>query len=265
MDVTFDGKPVCRHLDIMTSNHLGAQPGGTPPMPELESMSLSGMGGDGSEEDEEEKEKKCPCCGEPKHPNQGDAEKVSEEEWYRVDEKTEGSLRGELEAIEKQYPADPGRRGEKKEVFVAKDKLRRQIAALEERKTTLKEMRQLGCPSLPTPPNGGCGTYFKQTDPEKTKAAEKRWKEPKDGYRAQYRDWREGKGKPLGRGEKVNHVVPMSAGGCPKGGRDEEGFPNLVPDSDIKNPRCLELDGPKNPRLGRAQAQAFSHWSGGQK
>lgn len=261
MNVTFDGKPVCRHLDVMTSNHLGAQPGGTPPMPEMEKMDLGGPDGNGGEEDEE-KEEKCPCCGEPKHPNQQDAEPVSEEKWYCVDRETEVALQAEIDALEAKYPRDPNRRGEKKEVFEAKKRARARKDAFDERKATLKEMRDLGCPSLPTPPGQGCGTYFKQTDPKKRQAAEKRWQEPKDGYKAVYKRWRKSKGRPLAEGEKVNHVVPMGAGGCPKGGREEEGYPNLVPDGDIQNARCLELDGPKNPRLGRAQSQAFSHWAG---
>lgn len=37
MDVIVEGKNVCRHLDITTSNHA-SDPGSTPPMPELETM-----------------------------------------------------------------------------------------------------------------------------------------------------------------------------------------------------------------------------------
>lgn len=41
MDVMFEGKNVCRHLDITTSNH-GSQPGGTPPIPEAEDSAIDG-------------------------------------------------------------------------------------------------------------------------------------------------------------------------------------------------------------------------------
>jgi len=64
MDVSFEGKKVNRHLDITTSNH-GSQPGGTPPMPGLESMSMGGGGDDG-----DEVKPTCPCCGGDAHPNQ---------------------------------------------------------------------------------------------------------------------------------------------------------------------------------------------------
>jgi hypothetical protein len=39
MDVKIEGENVCRHLDITTSNHA-SDPGQTPPLPEMENMSL---------------------------------------------------------------------------------------------------------------------------------------------------------------------------------------------------------------------------------
>jgi hypothetical protein len=39
MDVKIEGENVCRHLDITTSNHAST-PGQTPPLPEMENMSL---------------------------------------------------------------------------------------------------------------------------------------------------------------------------------------------------------------------------------
>lgn len=50
MDVTFEGRKVVRHLDLMTSNHA-SYPGGTPPFTEMEDLALLAL-----EED------LCPCC-----------------------------------------------------------------------------------------------------------------------------------------------------------------------------------------------------------
>lgn len=61
MDVKFEGKKVCRHLDMTTSNH-GSAPG-EGPSPELENMSVAKLGGPLD---------KCPCCKGPLHANQFD-------------------------------------------------------------------------------------------------------------------------------------------------------------------------------------------------
>ncbi len=55
MDVKIEGKNVCRHIDITTSNH-GSYPGATPPAPTAEQQAaLDRM---------DEADPKCPCCGE---------------------------------------------------------------------------------------------------------------------------------------------------------------------------------------------------------
>jgi uncharacterized Zn-binding protein involved in type VI secretion len=51
MDVSIEGKHVCRHVDMTTSNHA-SYPGGTPPFSTQENMALSRLAED-----------KCPCCG----------------------------------------------------------------------------------------------------------------------------------------------------------------------------------------------------------
>ncbi|WP_075207375.1 DUF4150 domain-containing protein [Archangium violaceum] len=57
MDVMVEGKNVCRHLDITTSNHA-SYPGSTPPMPNAEEMIQLAL--------KRAAEKKCPCCGKTK-------------------------------------------------------------------------------------------------------------------------------------------------------------------------------------------------------
>jgi uncharacterized Zn-binding protein involved in type VI secretion len=54
MDVMVEGKNVCRHLDITTSNHA-SYPGSTPPIPNVESMVQLAL--------DRIAEKQCPCCG----------------------------------------------------------------------------------------------------------------------------------------------------------------------------------------------------------
>lgn len=57
MDVKVQGKNVCRHLDLTTSNHA-SQPGATPPNPNAEAMDMGQL---------EDEENTCGCCGGQKH------------------------------------------------------------------------------------------------------------------------------------------------------------------------------------------------------
>ncbi len=38
MNVTFEGQPAVRHFDLLTHNHIGPQPGNTPPAPWMSAM-----------------------------------------------------------------------------------------------------------------------------------------------------------------------------------------------------------------------------------
>lgn len=64
MDVKLDGKNVCRHIDITTSNH-GSAPPGSPPAPSTETQTMK-------DAQEAVDAGKCPCCGKPLHPWQQD-------------------------------------------------------------------------------------------------------------------------------------------------------------------------------------------------
>lgn len=57
MNVTVEGKNVCRHLDLTTSNHA-SQPGSTPPTPNLEAMEWAKL---------EDENNVCACCGGNRH------------------------------------------------------------------------------------------------------------------------------------------------------------------------------------------------------
>ncbi|MBZ5709307.1 DUF4150 domain-containing protein [Nannocystis pusilla] len=54
MDVLVEGKNVCRHLDLTTSNHA-SYPGGTPPIPNMSEMHRLAL--------DRIAAKQCPCCG----------------------------------------------------------------------------------------------------------------------------------------------------------------------------------------------------------
>lgn len=56
MDVKVEGKNVCRHIDITTSNHA-SYPGATPPAPTAEQQTALDRLNDA--------DPKCPCCGKP--------------------------------------------------------------------------------------------------------------------------------------------------------------------------------------------------------
>jgi len=91
MDVKFEGKNVCRHFDITTSNHA-SPPTTTAPLPTGENMSLA-------EQDALIKEGKCPCCKGPAHSAaQKAGKKVTAKEWYGFDfsaaKKKDGSAFG---------------------------------------------------------------------------------------------------------------------------------------------------------------------------
>jgi uncharacterized Zn-binding protein involved in type VI secretion len=75
MDVKFEGKNVCRHLDITTSNHA-SEPGSTPPIPEAEDMNPA-AGAAAIEEP------KCECCGKAMHSAaQAAGQEISEADFY---------------------------------------------------------------------------------------------------------------------------------------------------------------------------------------
>lgn len=73
MNVMIEGKNVPRHLDLTTSNHSG-QPGGTPPIPNAETMSTAG--------DEATEEPKCECCGGPLHGSATTRPAMTQSEFY---------------------------------------------------------------------------------------------------------------------------------------------------------------------------------------
>jgi uncharacterized Zn-binding protein involved in type VI secretion len=239
MDVKAEGKNICRHLDITTSNH--GSPPNSPPIPEAEGMAT------GTEVKVEEKPK-CECCDGPIHAGQlgadgNPAPTATEEEWYCLDELDDiAKAMADLEAKKppalhksgmKKFEADMQKQWERFERF-------------EQRKAAVEKARALGCKNMPEPP---CNVY--RVTPEGSAAKiEAEW----DAYRPIYLAKH---GHPSG--TKTNHRVPKTAGGCP-GNAKSEG--NLAHDSEL-SAECLKAD----DELGKAQSSAADIWKarGGKK
>lgn len=74
MTVFVEGRPVCRHLDLTTSNHASLPGNAGVPLPSLESMSPSVVG----------TEDRCTCCGAPKHSAAQDREPMTQTAYYAL-------------------------------------------------------------------------------------------------------------------------------------------------------------------------------------
>jgi uncharacterized Zn-binding protein involved in type VI secretion len=243
MDVVFEGKKVNRHLDITTSNH-GSQPGATPPMPGLESMSTGGGGGD-------DEEPKCPCCKGPLHDNQKDPdtgkpyERCSESEWYGGATKQHDTKVAEMHAFLAKKPgwaALPGNQ------FKIDETLRKQKEA-HDAMNRLKEARTKSppCENLHDPPDEGCGVHFKKTNskPNTSDSGERARLGFTDGVRNECIRSYKAQGRSCTQGSEVCHKTPLAAGGCPSGPG------NLVP-KDVLSPECAAVDDAQTSLQGLA-------------
>lgn len=73
MDVKFEGKSVCRHVDITTSNHASAPGGALTPNPNLDALAT------GAQEDTSGT---CACCGKARH---AAGKPMAMDDWYTQD------------------------------------------------------------------------------------------------------------------------------------------------------------------------------------
>ncbi|MBW2646835.1 MAG: DUF4150 domain-containing protein [Deltaproteobacteria bacterium] len=232
MDVKFEGKNVDRHIDLTTSNH--ASPMGNEQLP------LPGLEGMAPPPPEEEDPELCPCCKEPKHPNQRDNngkpltkdDKITEAEFYAAAGTTVEVPPGLLSQPNPQLSL-PGMGGE----------------------TPYEAAKRLGCENLPDPADEGCGTYYR---PPKLKGKSKinrrkrdikaRWKTLKKEYITANPK------KKLSDKDTICHRTAKAAGGClgdPTG-------KNLKPKKEMSHD-CQALD----VLLSKQQAKAKSALLGG--
>jgi uncharacterized Zn-binding protein involved in type VI secretion len=233
MNVVFDGKKVNRHLDITTSNH-GGEPGATPPIPGIESMSTGGG-------DADDDPTKCPCCNGPLHDNQKDPdtgepyERCPESEWYDVAVKRHDTKVAEMHA----FLATDSSWASKGNNQLKIDETRRKQQEARDAMNKLKEARTKSppCENLHDPPDKKCGVHFKKTNPKPntSDSGARRRLGFTDAVRKtciqRYRDM----GRPCTLSSEVCHKTPLAAGGCPS----DQG--NLVP-KQVLSPDCATVD-----------------------
>lgn len=204
MDVKFEGKNVCRHFDITTSNHAS---GGTTtvPAPPLETLN------EAAADDKSDPTKWCQCCK--KHPPHSKAQEegrsVSEKEWYN--------------------PTQTGpreRTGPGNVPIMAPRNLTDGEKTIVRRVNVDVEAMRAWCPgNMPDdPPKTECDKYYVLEPGEKEKIDR------------QYEDLRGSAEQPASWGAPnvamVAHKVPRAAGGCPVG-------PNAV---GVTDQTCADLD-----------------------
>lgn len=252
MDVKFEGKSVCRHLDITTSNH-GSQPGATPPVPNTENMSLA-------QEQGIKDEPRCPCCGNPAHSNQVDSNgellpTIKEEEYYSMNAKVFTDRRDEMRRILASGKTPPWAFAPGKDKNPSYNGLPvHEIITTkgDEFERTLNRLRTLrtdgkNCPNVHEPPDTGCGTHF---DPRgETEKARESFEKKRMTYLKNYRRAHPDRG--LSQSAQVNHKTPLDAGGCPI----SEG--NLIPDP-VLTGSCKEIEELQTRLQGQARNSRMS-------
>ncbi|WP_106390406.1 PAAR-like domain-containing protein [Enhygromyxa salina] len=247
IDVKVEGKKVCRHLDMTTSNH-GSAPG-EGPSPGLETM--SGARPDGPLD-------KCPCCKGPLHANQFDPdtgeayEPIDELEWYKValdyhENKVAGI--GAFLAKRPGWATQIDARTElpnQAKIDSARDQLdktRRDFQRLVD-----AQGEDPPCPNLTTEPeNAGCRTHLKKTNPvpRTSDPDERRRLGISDGVKHRCINAYRALGHECSLHSEVCHKTPLAAGGCPNHP------PNLIPKDVLSGP-CAELDNAQTRLQGLA-------------
>lgn len=224
MDVKFEGKNVCRHIDITTSNH-GSVPSGTPPAPATETQTLM-------DAQRAVDEGKCPCCGRALHAWQMDNENkpftpIRENDFWqkKVDQLPDGKRRAALQ---------------------------RKFEMLKSAKAESRTNARNGnpsCPNVHTDEESGCAMYFdipqnaKSTLTSSTTGA--RPASPAQVAKRAFSDrdrdiavaaWEAANpGTSLKKGVKMNHKTPSMAGGC-------NNPHNVVPETAMPQKKCRDIE-----------------------
>jgi len=254
MDVKFDGKNVCRHFDITTSNH-GSPPPATPPAPSVEMQTTP----EGTEQ--AIKNGKCPCCGKALHPWQVDDSgqplpTIKEADFYDGLAKTFEDRAAQLPG----YPAlattpltvakDFRFCGGKASPMIAdaiEGKAKHYRAQADKLKALTDANRD--CPNVHNPPDVGCGTHFKQPPGKHERVSNDGVKRKKTLAKHCETDYQGGPRKAAihawqdanpGRGDITNnaelaHKTPKQAGGC-------NSPDNLTPNTVIPPGPCTEIE-----------------------
>lgn len=265
MDVRFEGRNVCRHLDITTSNHAS---GGTTTGPvvttEAQTLLKLIVG-------------KCPCCNAPLHENQKDdagqpLPLISEADYYKGKADFYRDRARQLANPANSALETAALKGPKAAVEIAKflvsgekptvaNMIRAKAQYYDGAEKRLAALRAANpdCPNLHQPPDVGCGAHFEVPKTPRTVTkpdgkggtidvtdtpAGHAVRDFSDGKaNASIRDWENklaerGLPSDIKNNDKVNHKTPKEAGGCnsPR---------NLIPDTAIERaggPGCQEIE-----------------------
>ncbi|PAP94273.1 hypothetical protein CIT31_18370 [Mesorhizobium wenxiniae] len=232
MSVKFEGKNVCRHFDITTSNHA-SYVGATPPAPPLESLNAKAAKAAA-------KAGNCPCCGGPLHewqkdPSTGKAYPVVKEKTFWTN-KIKKMRTGNAKQIAN------------KALYEASLKRMLQLKAKHRR---LRKAGKPACPNVHNNDNQGCAMYFDIPKGATTSAADTPAQNAKAAFEATgVKDgcilaWETGKGSPIRRGpnavagkksyHSLNHLTPHMAGGCNEPS-------NVCPQDVMDTGECQEIE-----------------------
>ena len=233
MDVKFEGKNVCRHMDMTTSNH-GSDPPSTPPAPAPETQTMA-------QSQDLVAEGKCPCCHEPLHEWQKDendkAFPVVTETTFWANRRTEITNPKAIAEFDKVVGP----------MLDAKDKSRAAGDA--------------GCPNVHPKEEGPCALYFDVPRGAMSRYTSPRSSTPAKPYRVirqaksgrnhfddnglkdkAMKVWtdantKEGQPPPDFKGKTMHHKTPMMGGGCATAN-------NVLPDDYLKaSPReCQNIE-----------------------
>jgi uncharacterized Zn-binding protein involved in type VI secretion len=203
MDVKFEGKNVCRHIDLTTSNH-GSAPPGTPPAPTAETQTFADAIAAVAAG-------KCPCCGKDLHAWQMDDAgapftPIKESEFWqkRVDAIADPKIKANRQSTLDRMKA-------------AKAKSRASAAA-----------GAPGCPNVHPDEEKGCAVYFdipkgskstykspRGSPPRSLTPAQTAKRHMEDGDKdAAVAAWEAAQPGQKFKGVKMDHKTPSMAGGC---------------------------------------------------
>lgn len=262
MDVKFEGKNVCRHLDITTSNHASAG-GTTVPAPTGEDQTVP----------PDDDESLCPCCKKPLHENQKDADgqrypKIKEDDFY---DKGDATMKAKVASIA--TDVERGAAYTRLPSFPdVKTKIEQQLAAATAARATVANARSIvpPCENLHSPKDEGCGMHLDVQRPlsalvpadklpgmthgqVKTHVRESVLEfnnSVKTLCRSTWREKLREKGRTIGKKSPVNHMTPLAAGGCPTSQK------NLIP-SDALPKECQAVDAAQT----KLQEIGFKDWT----
>ena len=210
MDVMFEGKNVCRHFDITTSNHA-SYVGSTPP-------NLTGESLNAKQAKDDAKAGKCPCCKNALHEWQKDP--ATNKAYPVVKEKTFWTNK-----IKKMRTGTP-KRDDKKKLF--EDTLK-QMLKLKAKHRRLRKAKKPYCPNVHKTDNHGCAMYFDIPKGAVTSTGDTPAQTAKVAFDSTVKDhcillWEAASGggvprtpnpvadkKPM---HSLNHTTPHMAGGC---------------------------------------------------